>query len=212
MCGRFACAKIPRIMTELFDVPPPEDFTPEMNIAPSMSVCALRRAPDSSRPEFSLMRWGLLPPWTADLKIANRLFNARAETVHEKPSFRDAFRRRRCLIPADGFYEWQKTAAGKTPYYISMPASHMVFAGLWNERTDERGRPLRTCTIITTAANDAIRPLHDRMPVILPATAWPIWMQPGVETRQLQALLMPCPPDQLQLEQTSPPRTHGKEP
>lgn len=212
MCGRFACSKIPAIMTEIFEAPPPANFTPEMNIAPSMPVCALRRAPGNGRPEFATLRWGLLPPWTADMKIANRLFNARAETIHEKPSFREAFRRWRCLIPADGFYEWHKTPAGKVPYFISMPGGHMVFAGLWNERPDAEGRPLRTCTIITTAANDAIRPLHDRMPVILPPAAWPAWMQTGAETKALQALLTPCPPDKLKLEPTAPPRATGKKP
>lgn len=203
MCGRFACSKIPKILTDLLGAPPPADFEPRRNIAPSLPVCALIRDEQSGRAVFDWLRWGLVPAWARDPKIGARMFNARAETAAEKPAFRAAFRRRRCLIPADGFYEWHKDGRLRTPYYIDLPDAPMVLAGLWETWSDPQGGVLRSCAILTVDANEAIRPLHDRMPVILPPAAWAAWMNP--QTRDPAHYLQPYPPAGMRVEQTAPP-------
>ncbi len=145
--------------------------------------------------ELALARWGLVPFWAKDLAIGNRMINARGETVAGKPAFRAAFRKRRCLVPADGFFEWQKTADGKQPWYIRDAGGEpMALAGLW-ELWDppDGGEPLASCTIITTGANEFMRPLHDRMPVILDAPAREAWLAPDATPEQLEPLLVPAP-------------------
>jgi putative SOS response-associated peptidase YedK len=152
------------------------------NIAPSQPVAALRVLDDDDRPRLSMLRWGLIPSWANDPSIGNRMINARAETVHEKPSFRSAFRRRRCLVLADGYYEWKKLEASgkKQPYYIRMQDDGpFAFAGLWESWQDKSGTPLETCTIVTTAANELTRSLHPRMPVILESYDYDAWLQAG---------------------------------
>ncbi|MGD8725986.1 MAG: SOS response-associated peptidase, partial [Gemmatimonadales bacterium] len=139
--------------------------------------------------------WGLIPSWAKDPTIGNRMINARAETVATKPAFEGAFKHRRCLIPADGFYEWQKTGSRKQPYYIGRrDGSVFAFAGLWERWADEGHDPIETFTIITTTPNDLLAPIHDRMPVILPTDRYDEWLDPAnTETEALQSLLGPAP-------------------
>lgn len=173
MCGRFAFYSPVEAAAALFGVKAATDFTPRYNIAPTQDIAAVRLDEKNER-ELVALRWGLVPFWAKDPAIGNRMINARAETVAEKPSFRAAYKRRRCLILADGFYEWCKVGDGKTPFYISQASAQpFAFAGLWEHWQDkETEAELQTATIITTAANEFMQPLHHRMPVILqPATA-----------------------------------------
>jgi putative SOS response-associated peptidase YedK len=142
-----------------------------------------------------MVRWGLIPSWAKDEKMGARMINARGETVAEKPSFRSAVKTRRCLIPADGFYEWVRTGEGKQPHFIHFAdARPFAFAGLWERWTKGGGEPLDTCTIITTSPNELIEDLHDRMPVILPADRYTEWLEPSpLNPDRLQELLVPHP-------------------
>lgn len=177
MCGRFAFYSPSEATAALFGVEDALAVEPRYNIAPTQYIAAIRGADQDSR-ELTMLRWGLVPFWAKDAAIGNRMINARAETVAEKPAFRAAFKKRRCLIPADGFYEWRKEGSGKTPYYISAADEQpLVFAGLWESWNDkESDESLQTTTIITTAANDFMEPLHHRMPVILGADTGNAWL------------------------------------
>lgn len=196
MCGRFAFYSPSEAVAALFgvnDAPPVES---RYNIAPTQNIAAVREHDDSGR-EFALLRWGLVPFWAKDPSIGNRMINARAETVAEKPAYRAAFRHRRCVVLADGFYEWQKRGDAKTPWFISQENGEPFgLAGLWESWTDkETGESLQTTTLITTAANEFMAPLHHRMPVVLtPATADTWFADPaallddvGARTPALQA-------------------------
>lgn len=185
MCGRFAFYSPREAVTELFGVDGALDFQPRYNITPSQHVVAIR-ADNSNRPTLVMLRWGLIPSWAKDSKIGQRLINARAETVHEKPSFRAAFKRRRCVILADGFFEWRKTDDGKQPYFIAAKdRSPFAMAGLW-EHWSGQDETLETCTIITMAANQTIKPLHARMPVILSVPDALRWV--SLENRDVSTL------------------------
>ncbi len=163
------------------------------NLAPTQDIGVIVKAADGLR--LTAMRWGLIPSWAKDEKIGGRMINARAETVAEKPAFRAAFRARRCIIPASGFYEWQAAGRVKQPYYISRRDGHpLSFAGLWERWRDGAGADILSCAIITTVANEAIEPVHDRMPVILGREAVAAWLNQGGAD-----LLQPCPPEWLQL-------------
>ncbi|WP_338115353.1 SOS response-associated peptidase [Thiocystis minor] len=172
---------------------------PRDNIAPGSQLLAVRA--DSAGPRtFTTFHWGLIPPWAKDRKIGYRTINARAETVAEKPSFRAAFRQRRCLIPADGFDEWQATGSGKQPSFIARrDRQPFAFAGLWETWTDPAsGERIDSTTIIVTDANAVVRPIHDRMPVILSPADDEVWLDPGLTRPEpLQALLTPCDPTPL---------------
>jgi putative SOS response-associated peptidase YedK len=150
---------------------------------------------------ISTLKWGLVPSWSKDAEIGNRMINARAETLTEKPSFREAFAKRRCLIPTSGFYEWKKTDSGvKQPFYFYLKEKEVFgFAGLWEEWLDkESGELLETFTIITTAANDVLKPVHDRMPVIVKAENYDEWLDPKIkDTERLGKLLAPCPANEM---------------
>ncbi len=176
MCGRFAFYSPSEAAAALFGVSGSVDIGPRYNIAPTQYVAAVRNAADEER-ELVTLRWGLVPFWAKDPSIGNRMINARAETVAEKPSYRNAYKHRRCLVLADGFYEWRRQGDVKTPYYISLASGEpFALAGLWENWTDkETGESLQTTTLITTEANDFMMPLHHRMPVILEggtATDW----------------------------------------
>jgi putative SOS response-associated peptidase YedK len=149
--------------------------------------------------ELAMLRWGLVPFWAKDLKIGYRTINARAETVASKPAFRAAFRQRRCLIPADGFYEWKTQSGGKQPYYIRLKHNHLfAFAGLWEHWKSETGEIMESCTIIVTNANELVRSIHDRMPVILNPNDYETWLLPSKNsTDYLTALLKPYPAEQM---------------
>jgi putative SOS response-associated peptidase YedK len=173
MCGRFAFYSPSEATAALFGVNASITVEPRFNIAPSQYIAAIRETDDSGR-ELAMFRWGLVPFWAKDPAIGNRMINARAETVSEKPSFRAAYRHRRCLVLADGFYEWKKEGAGKVPYFISLANGEpFAFAGLWETwQSKETEEIIQSATLITTAANEFISSVHHRMPVILqPGTA-----------------------------------------
>jgi len=183
------------------------DEPPRYNIAPTQSiVCIIRESTDRSRTPIKA-RWGLVPSWAKDLAIGTRMINARCETVDCKPSFRKAFASRRCLIPTDGYYEWKKLADGKQPFLIQRnDGGLLAMAGLWeeNSRIAEDGTPVRTCTIITTDANQMTSAIHDRMPVFLSQRDHEQWLDPGYrETEKLKALLAPAPEELLQVTPVS---------
>jgi putative SOS response-associated peptidase YedK len=189
------------------------DDPPRYNIAPTQEITTVLRAATGQVAMAAKLRWGLVPAWADDLKIGNRMINARGETVDSKPSFRRAFAQRRCLIIADGYYEWKKTSDGKQPYLIQRPnAALMALAGLWeeNRKASDDGSTIRTCTIITTGANETTQTVHDRMPVILNPKNLAQWIDPGFrETEKLKQLLVPWDGDRLQLVPVS---THVNSP
>jgi putative SOS response-associated peptidase YedK len=181
MCGRFSLSVTPEALVEQFSlhlsgaVPPP----PRYNIAPTQPVVAVRTRNAAGERELVLLHWGLIPSWAKDPSIGNRMINARAETLAGKPSFRTALRRRRCLVPADGFYEWARGAAGKQPYHIRrVDRAPFAFAGLWEHWVGADGSEILSCTLVTTGANALMRPLHHRMPVILAPEDYPRWLHP----------------------------------
>jgi putative SOS response-associated peptidase YedK len=199
MCGRFTLTLNTNDLQEELHI---GDFPPNwggsrFNIAPSQPVAVVA---DATSRDVEMMRWGLVPSWAKDVSIGNKLINARAETLMEKPSFRNAFQKRRCLILADGFFEWQKQEnkrAPTVPYYFQRAGRKpFAFAGLWEFWRSPEGEPLRSCTLITTTANDLVAPVHERMPVMLTGeTCWD-WLQ-LTGTEDLAGLLVPFPADQM---------------
>lgn len=194
MCGRFTNAITWRELVELYQIhdQPALNLAPRYNIAPGQDIPLCRLAPDREpfRREIVQARWGLVPFWAKDEKIGYKTINARAETVHEKPSFRAAFRKRRCLIPADGFYEWKKLEDGsKQPYRICLAdGGAFSFAGLWEYN---KALDLASCTIIVTKPNPVIAEIHDRMPVILAPENYDTWLSPDTDPAEVTALLRP---------------------
>jgi len=193
MCGRYTLAVSASRLSDRFAVEPPLDLKPRYNIAPTQAVVAVRET--NRRRELVSLRWGLIPAWAKDASIGSRLINARSETILEKPSFRAAFQRRRCLIPASGFYEWQALPDGKQPFYFT-PGDDalMAFAGLWDEWRAPDGSLVESCTILTTTANAVVAPIHDRMPVIVPPDFDAVWLDPTSDIRQLHELCLAPPP------------------
>ncbi len=177
MCGRFAFYSPSEATAALFGVSASITVEPRFNIAPSQYIAGIRETDDAGR-ELAMFRWGLVPFWAKDPAIGNRMINARAETVAEKPSFRAAYRHRRCLVLADGFYEWKKEGAGKVPYFISLANGEpFAFAGLWETwQSKETQEFIQSATLITTAANEFISTVHHRMPVILQPESAQRWL------------------------------------
>jgi putative SOS response-associated peptidase YedK len=197
MCGRYTLtARRLHILEERLNTTFPE-LAPRYNIAPSQPVPIVRAAEEEGY-DLATVRWGLVPSWSKDPKSSYSLINARAETVAEKPAYRTAFRRRRCLIPADGFYEWKQKDGGKQPYHIRMKDGEPFgFAGLW-EHWEGDGQVVESCSIIVTEANDLVRSVHDRMPVIVAPDDYRLWLDPAIaKTEPLQALLRPYPADEM---------------
>jgi putative SOS response-associated peptidase YedK len=193
MCGRYTLATTPEALADAFALTEVPDFPRRYNIAPTQPVATIVQDGKTPRRKFRLMRWGLIPSWAKDPAIGNKLINARAETVQEKPSFRNAFKRRRCLIPADGFYEWQKIkGSSKQPYYFHLNDGKLfAFAGLWESWND-----IETCTILTTAANDLLQPVHDRMPVIVGPQLYDTWLSTNIQDPDpLLPILEPYSPE-----------------
>lgn len=195
MCGRFTLITPAEALAEqfqLFEIP---SLAPRYNIAPTQPVAAVRRVPGDGQRELVLLRWGLVPFWAKDPGIGARMINARSETVAEKPAFRAAFRRRRCLVPADGFYEWRRLERGKQPFYVRLRDERpFAFAGLWERWEGPDETAIDSCTLLTTEPNDLIRPVHSRMPVILSPKDYDLWLDPGVQKVELlQPLLRPYP-------------------
>ena len=189
MCGRYTLTVPLSNLVDTFQVEPPEfDYVPRFNIAPTQKVPVV--AQDSRGRRMGLLQWGLVPSWADDPSMGSRLINARWETVGEKPSFRSAFRRRRCLVPADGFFEWKKEGEGKTPYWIHRADREpLAFAGLWEGWEPREGDPLFTFTILTTEAIPEIREIHPRMPLVLPPSDWDRWMDSETDTQGLSRIL-----------------------
>lgn len=176
MCGRFTLNETPKKLTEYFGLSGDLDFSFSWNIAPTALINSIVADENENR-HLKLMHWGLIPSWAKDKTIGNKLINARGETVSSKPSFRNAFKRRRCLIPASGFYEWKAENGIKQPWYISLKSGEpMAFAGLWETWTPKDGEQIESCCIITTQANSFMEPIHDRMPVILNPDKWALWL------------------------------------
>jgi len=197
MCGRYTLRTPTNVLAERFEIEEsPSSLIPSYNIAPTQEIAAVVEEDDKRKLE--MFHWGLIPSWAKDPAIGNKMINARAETVHEKPSFRSAFKKRRCLILADGFYEWQKTDSGKQPFYIHMKdGSPFAFAGLWE--TWKNGEEIRSCAIITTEANDLMGEIHHRMPVILPPENYDLWLDPDFDEREpLASLLRPYPDEAME--------------
>jgi len=193
MCGRFALRMPPKTVQQHFDLPETIDLPSRYNIAPSRAVAAIRQLPGKKSRQLDLLRWGLIPHWAKDMKIGYRMINARAETLAEKPAFRTAFRKRRCLIAADGFYEWRHEGKKKQPFFIHMKDETVfAFAGLWERWRSPDGETVESCTIITTSANKLISKIHDRMPVILNRDQYETWLTDSTPQDQLQQFLIPC--------------------
>lgn len=217
MCGRFVAAADPDGVARLFVVDErKEELGPSWNVAPTDPVRAV--VEHDQRRYLVALRWGLVPHWAADERGAAKLINARAETVAEKPAFREALVSKRCIVPADGFYEWQTDAAGnKVPSYIHHPEGRpLALAGLWSVwRPQGGGEPLRTCTIITTAAAGPAADLHDRMPLILPPESWDPWLDRGLRDPAAVTALLADPEQELAHHRVAPrvnsPRHNGPE-
>lgn len=182
MCGRFALQAPPAELVTRFGLDECADFGPRYNIPPGTDIPVIRQSPEGRR-VLHLLRWGLVPHWAADANIGAKLNNARGESVAEKPSFRAAFRRRRCLIPASGFYEWKTVGKAKQPYYISLKSgAPLAMGGLWESWKASDGTLLRSACIITTGPNEVMAPIHERMPVILAPEHWQAWLNAPAET------------------------------
>ena len=184
MCGRFTLFESSAVLSTEFSVPITFKLTPRYNVAPSQPVLAVRVSPETKKRDASWFRWGLVPRWAKDDSIGYGMINARAETVTEKPGFRDAFRHRRCLVPASGFYEWKKEARRKQPYYIRRKDGRpFAFAGLWERWKGKEEAPVESCTLVTTEANELVSSIHDRMPMILQPADYKLWLDPEISGR-----------------------------
>jgi putative SOS response-associated peptidase YedK len=206
MCGRYTVAVDPQLLAERFNVALPEDIAPRFNVAPTDPVLTVTER--STGRELLIARWGLVPHWAKDAKGGARMINARAESLAEKPAYRPLLAKGRCLILADGFYEWRHDPDGKRRpvRYTLEGAEPFGFAGLWTGRHDpEADEWLRTCTIITTTANELVAPVHDRMPVILPRESEDAWLDRGVAVGEALALLQPYPSELMHAADASMP-------
>ena len=207
MCGRYRLSRRKQIIEVHFDaISGQEDWIPRYNIAPTQPVPVIRQHPKEPVREFSLMRWGLIrliPHWAKDPSVATSTINARSETAATKPAFRDALKSRRCLIPADGFYEWARTGKGKQPYCFEVNERQLfAFAGIWDRWRDPSGNLVETCSILTTAPNAVTSAVHDRMPAILDPDSYDLWLDPAMQNvagisellKPFDAQLMRCYP------------------
>jgi putative SOS response-associated peptidase YedK len=193
MCGRFALTAPASVIAEIFQIDVLPDMLPRYNIAPSQSIAAIVHT-DGIR-QLRMFKWGLIPGWAKDPKIAYKMINARSETAQSKPSFRSAFKRRRCLILADGFYEWTRVSkTEKIPHLIqTSDGQPFAMAGLWERWISPEGEEVFSAAILTTGPNELMAPIHDRMPVILPADTWNTWLEPTDQPEALQELMVPYP-------------------
>jgi putative SOS response-associated peptidase YedK len=197
MCGRYRLSRRKQLVEEYFDtVPGEEEWAPRYNIAPTQPVPIIRQNPKEPRREMSLVRWGLVPSRAKDSSGAARMINARSETVATKQAFRDALKFRRCLIPADGFYEWQRTGKFRQPYCFEVSGGELfAFAGLWDRWKDPSGQWVKSCSILTTTPNALTSSVHDRMPAILDPDSYDLWLDPGMtNVETVSALQKPYDP------------------
>jgi putative SOS response-associated peptidase YedK len=204
MCGRYRLSRRKQIIEEHFETADwQDDWSPRYNIAPSQPVPVIRQHPTEPVRQIAWMGWGLVPHWAKDASGSVRTINARSETAAEKPAFRDPMRCRRCLIPADGFYEWKRTGAAKQPYCFEVNAGELfAFAGLWDGWKNAEEQWIKTCSILTTTPNAVTSAIHDRMPVILDRDSYDLWLDPGMQNvaaisemlKPYDARLMRCYP------------------
>jgi putative SOS response-associated peptidase YedK len=200
MCGRFTLSSGGDEVALLFDLMETPQLPLRYNIAPTQEAAVVRVERPGEARRLGLLRWGLIPYWAKEASIGNRMINARSEGVADKPAYRFSFRKQRCLIPSDGFYEWKKEGKAKQPWLIRRKdGKPFAFAGLWSRWQDPERGPLDTFTILTTSPNTLVRPLHDRMPVILDRKDFDLWLDPKIGDRELlEPLLAPFDPDQME--------------
>jgi putative SOS response-associated peptidase YedK len=214
MCGRYTLSLPAISIADLLELLSPDfDFEPRFNIAPTQRLPVVTSAAPK---ELSLLRWGLVPSWAKDPGVGSKMINARAETLMEKPAFRQALAQRRCLVPVDGFYEWKSTPLGKVPHHIRRTDRGLItFAGLWDVWQDAEGRPIATFTIITVAPNDLMASIHDRMPAIIPADQRAKWLSMSTTAVEASAMLLPYPGTDLEAvavnQRVNSPRNDGPE-
>jgi putative SOS response-associated peptidase YedK len=216
VCGRYALHADAERLVRIFELSQlPRDLVPRYNVAPTQQVAVVRAVPGGGR-ELVGMRWGLVPSWSDGPGTGPPMINARAETARDRPAFRSALTRRRCLVPADGFYEWKRLGRRSLPHYVHPPGDGpFALAGLW-ERWEKAGKAVLSCTILTTAPNAAVAPIHDRMPVVLAPRDFALWLDPAVpDPEAVGPLLVPCPPEWTVVEPVGPavndPRREGPE-
>lgn len=188
MCGRYSQSQSAEIIAKAFQVDSVPALKPRYNIAPTQSVPTVLQTSASTNRQFKMLHWGLIPSWAKDPKMGGRLINARAETVNEKPAFRSAFRQRRCLVLADGFYEWQQQEdkKQKQPFYFRLSDGQpFAFAGLWEHWKGADGEEIESCTLLTTEPNELMQPIHNRMPVILDPKDYDLWLDSEVKKPEL---------------------------
>jgi putative SOS response-associated peptidase YedK len=183
MCGRYRLSRRKQIIEQHFETAPwDDDWSPRYNIAPTQPVPVIRQQPKEPLRQLSLMKWGLVPSWAQDTSGAARMINARSETAHTLPAFRDAMKLRRCLVPADGFCEWQRRGSAKQPFCFEVDEGGLfAFAGLWERWRDPSGQWVKSCSILTTTPNAVTATVHDRMPVILHPDSYDLWLDPGMQ-------------------------------
>jgi len=203
MCGRYRLSRRKQLVEEYFDTADWHDWSPRYNIAPTQPVPVIRQHPKEAVRQLSLMRWGLTPSWARDSSGAAQMINARAETASIKPAFRDAMKSGRCLIPADGFYEWMRTGKTKQPFCFEVNNGKLFgFAGLWDRWKNPSGQWVKSCSILTTTSNAVTAAVHDRMPAILDPDSYELWLDPGMTNvaavsellKPFDARLMRCYP------------------
>lgn len=205
MCGRFSLISVPEDLFLEFGLTPPPDIPISYNICPSQHILTFLWDGETGQPLFFPVLWGLIPFWAKGEKFDNKLINARAETAHEKASFKHSLRYRRCLIPASGFYEWKTLAGIKQPYYITRgDGKPFIFAGLWDEWRGENGEEIYSCTILTTNANREMSGIHHRMPVVLEKNNWKLWLSSKVQNhKEISHLLQPMKDNSLAIIKVS---------
>lgn len=205
MCGRFVRYTTPMDLAALYEIQDAPTAEASYNIVPTESIVTIRLTPEINKKEFALLKWGLVPSWAKDIKIGNKMINARAETVAEKPSFRVALRKRRCLIIADGFYEWQRSVKPSRPHYFKMKDSiPFAIAGIWEQWEDPDKKVIETCALLTTQANELMQPVHDRMPVILDPANYDLWLDRSMqEVEKLAHLYSPFSTERMETYEVS---------
>jgi putative SOS response-associated peptidase YedK len=192
MCGRYRLSRRKQIIEEHFETAGwQDDWSPRYNIAPTQHIPVIRQHPKEPIRQLSSMKWGLIPSWARDVSIASGTINAKSETAATKPAFRDPLKFRRCLIPADGFYEWQRRGSAKQPYCLEVSDGELfAFAGLWDGWKNAEGQWIKTCSILTTTPNAVTSAIHDRMPVILDPDSYDLWLDPGLTDAQVVSELL----------------------
>jgi len=203
MCGRYCISSAPEAIRRLFRYKDQPNFPPRYNVAPTQPVPIVRL--DEGERRFALVRWGLIPAWVKDPKTFSLLINARGDSVNDKPAFKNAMKRRRCLFPADGFYEWRSEAGRKQPYFARPKAGGPIaFAGLWETWMGPNGEEMETAAIVTTDANPEMAVIHHRAPVIVPQAAFDFWLDPNVDAKTAAAVIVPAPAGTMEVYPVSP--------